>query len=1028
MTNVKNEVLCVGIPGFTYISRGPLQIDKIVYNVTEGNTKYNVYSKLVLTDDQKIASESVTAAQTLYSSHQKSEAYGYFYDYVTDLNNGSFKHTISPVWSDVNTQLSVTISDDDEGSIIDAHEGVQTKSMTAQTASANKNNCFGFIYIGEAWDVDLKITFDLYSYVNVEQQQVSFGTGREGQNTSTDVGSFVYLDSWVTYYNPAVVNKNLQFELQSAQLISHSVPNGDISLTVTNDFNPKDDKSSDPITLSSKLDDKPLSKDLNTYIPSCWKYDQNKQWCRSGDKNFAGSYSLKAAEETTVLRWHNANGSSNSAFMLVSIMDGTKSGRNLASNSCKWYKDRKFTGFFGGFKNNDGTHKDIIYPVYRSSTEYNTTNNGFMIFLTGQVETGANQNLITKSSATLSNDRTGSGWDYLFSSYPFISLQSNGNTPIISTYVKTYWNEIQQYADGKTGGNYWTEQQYPAINPLTFGAYMSKEPSLSRYLQIPYPKNDSSQKNDTLKKAILDEWQNQTQLSLQLKETVTDFKGKHITNTIGSNPDNGKNITTSYNSPNYWYPFVQTTSKEVVKDQAYLDSKLTDYTAKDLYGQPADTDSWTLKFSNSKSQKYSSKWAIQGYAFSKDTLAKSNSLYFNTKPVKLYLGDTERKFSVCVQAAPGRISAIDSVNGSRQFTSSDEGNSIYLKVSQTKYTRDPENERLSFKSTDRKFIPYIYSNASYNSGINAALSNGSIKSININLSGTNASSIKVGKNEIKKDTELDFTSLNPSAKPLQYYCISGGTFIVDLPLPDVKNPSYTYIVKINAFAVGADLAGNNKISIPSFFLKGESLCNGMFLVHTKEQKLSSLTFTYTYTTSMKVYIESICAFALNENWYGTSGSPWPKTETTDTVYTADSNELKKVVMPFMFCAAENIHLYTKSSKKKYLTGAYIPSDLSSYIIVGFYQLSRSSTSVKDIIWATNVDNGKDALMKYISGKTVRNIPTQLVEPTDDFIKKVKNPLQFDRPGSLIDSINKGLIGDKQDEMVSGGLVGNVGLF
>ena len=117
-------------------------------------------------------------------------------------------------------------------------------------------------------------------------------------------------------------------------------------------------------------------------------------------------------------------------------------------------------------------------------------------------------------------------------------------------------------------------------------------------------------------------------------------------------------------------------------------------------------------------------------------------------------------------------------------------------------------------------------------------------------------------------------------------------------------------------------------------------------------------------------------------------------------------------MPFMFCAAENIHLYTASSKKKYLTGAYIPSDLSSYIIVGFYQLSRSSTSVKDIIWATNVDNGKDALMKYISGKTVRNIPTQLVEPTDDFIKKVKNPLWFDRPGNLIDIINKGLTGDK----------------
>lgn len=67
-------------------------------------------------------------------------------------------------------------------------------------------------------------------------------------------------------------------------------------------------------------------------------------------------------------------------------------------------------------------------------------------------------------------------------------------------------------------------------------------------------------------------------------------------------------------------------------------------------------------------------------------------------------------------------------------------------------------------------------------------------------------------------------------------------------------------------------------------------------------------------------------------------------------------------------------------------------------------------------------------MKYISGKTVRNIPTQLVEPTDDFIKEVKNPLWFDRPGSLIDIINKGLTGDKQNEMVSGGLVGNVGLF
>jgi len=36
----KKEVLCVGIPGFTYISKGPVQIDKITYTITEGSTTY----------------------------------------------------------------------------------------------------------------------------------------------------------------------------------------------------------------------------------------------------------------------------------------------------------------------------------------------------------------------------------------------------------------------------------------------------------------------------------------------------------------------------------------------------------------------------------------------------------------------------------------------------------------------------------------------------------------------------------------------------------------------------------------------------------------------------------------------------------------------------------------------------------------------------------------------------------------------------------------------------------------------------
>jgi len=178
---------------------------------------------------------------------------------------------------------------------------------------------------------------------------------------------------------------------------------------------------------------------LSTYIPSNWGYadSQSKAWCRSGPDNYKGSYSLTAAGESTVLGWHTIPNSDGGVFMLASLMCGASSGR--FKNNKRWYDERKFTKYFSGYKNPMGI-TDIIYPVYRNSAESGSSEyNSFMVFLQGKVLTSADDNLKSSNNYTLSDDTTAKGWEYLFSSYPYVTLQFSGK-PVISAYIKTNWH------------------------------------------------------------------------------------------------------------------------------------------------------------------------------------------------------------------------------------------------------------------------------------------------------------------------------------------------------------------------------------------------------------------------------------------------------------------------------------------------------------------------------------------------------------------------------------------------------------
>lgn len=1010
----KKEVLCVGIPGFTYISKGPVQIDKITYTITEGSTTYQMYSKLSLTDEQTVSTTSKLAPSVFYNSPiNKQSDYGYFYDYVRDLGNGSYKHIISPVCiSTKGEKIHVTVSDDEEGTQIKSGEvsikpSSDTTSITAKIAEAKVNNCFGFVYIGDVWDVDLKITFNLYSYITNNDDKVQFGTSNNGQLSNLNTGSYIYIDSWETYYNPAAVNKKVQFELLSNEFVPHIVPNK-ITFAIKSTVSNNQSTTKQLYSNTEQNDQKPLS----TYIPSNWGYadSQSKAWCRSGPDNYKGSYSLTAAGESTVLGWHTIPNSDGGVFMLASLMCGASSGR--FKNNKRWYDERKFTKYFSGYKN-PMSITDIIYPVYRNSAESGSSEyNSFMVFLQGKVLTSADDNLKSSNNYTLSDDTTAKGWEYLFSSYPYVTLQFSG-TPVISAYIKTNWHQSQDdVADGdfRKGAYEWSNAGKSCINPLAFGGYMSRDGDFSRYLQIPIANNDTNQSNKGLKKVVLDEWQNSASIALQLSETLTSFNGYIFTNLLGSQVSGNKNITASSSYPNFWYPVVSndTDQKMKITNQTHKDSSLSSYNETELYTR-SETSTSSITFSDRSTSSYY-KYAIQGYAFAQNDLANSNSFFFANKNIKLYLGPRKRSFKYTIQAAPGSLSAIDAVEKTgRTFGADDK---FYLHTKAAKFTYDQSAGQLEFTSTDRKYIPYIYSNLNYQSGVNAALTNGSIKSININTNGTKEDEFIVGNQTIQKSSLKDSTFAENN-QALSYYCITATDFTVKLPLPE--SPSNTYVIKINAFYVKTDSAGNNQIGVPKYKIKnGVTLCNGMCLVYTTDRTLK-LTFSDTDSVTKTRYIESICAFALHENWWSSAGNEWPL-EKTDTVYTGDEAELTKVVMPFMFCAAENVHICTLSNRKKFVTGVHIPSDKHCYIIAGFYQLALTNT-VQDVIWATNVTNGRESLRNYINDKIIRSIPTKLTEPTDDYIKEPKVVTKFNTVPDFLKDFNLKLA--KEQTEVSG---------
>lgn len=172
----------VGIPGFTYVSKTPLHIDEVSLSVKVGAKSYPVYSKLTRNSN----SEDFTPLTEIPNVFTRT---------------GSNKENIGEEFFDVCEQLK-----EDEENIYKHHisrkqeltESVQNLPdyQSKLTYDAKEQNCFGFVLLHKMFNVDIIITFKLYSYIK-DSDTGDIVCGESGDGTTK-----IYLGDWVTKYNP----------------------------------------------------------------------------------------------------------------------------------------------------------------------------------------------------------------------------------------------------------------------------------------------------------------------------------------------------------------------------------------------------------------------------------------------------------------------------------------------------------------------------------------------------------------------------------------------------------------------------------------------------------------------------------------------------------------------------------------------------------------------------------------------------------------------------------------------------------
>lgn len=968
MSSSLKYISYVAIPGFTYVSKTPLHIDKIVLSAKIGNQDIPIFPYLKYDADKK-------------------EFVGYENSKTPKTNSNPLTFSRCPKKeTDQSTQfVDICTKKTDEGEYVYTHhiskhkkpETVRNEDNVAPgDVNSSEKNCFGFILLDDVWDIDITITFKLYSFIKetqneqTEKSQInSGGIPTDGKTMyKTDNYSTVYLGDWVTIYNPAVKTRTpITFTIKEAEGIfnQYSFIDDEKVTTFTipiagwlnyenNSWNSvKPSQNNNILTFDNNITNN--TGNINDFVNQDWleKYSIN---------NIVNPNEYYGLSQTLGTEMPNANHSTDdsstaSKMEVLAFIDGDggKHGRQdvmakignitSAGNAEQWAKSTSYFSkrlpyrLMGAyFRINEG-HPELFRvagtPTMAKAREDAGKYLPFLVLVSIQVK-GQDSKIPTIKSKFYSSYQNinKDGWEYLYGHLPYIKVETtNQSAKLIYDLDKQSTAGFLTEAAGVTEPG---EVEYP----------IGKESEKCKYF-MPI---DGKDKNIPL-------------LSPHRLYTLIPESCHTNFNRLSTIPENTKN--------------------DKNKDSGLID-KLNDSgtksTSQRAFLEVRENNQISYGVNTSKLQESNGyqPWSYAGslvdidqsdYSFTQCSRTANefkNALVLQNKEITMVIdGDNiqGKRFSeIQVKGAPSVITA---VTQNRGVQTSDYGwkfkQNNQFKLSFGCTTKVDASQMVFNNKSENTVVPYLYFSGF--TGVNARLSSSVVRESNI-----------------IRQNYCDYNSLSWDNRPTRTFvqkyasikCEQNVSITVKLTPPEKwENSSDNYfVIKITGVKFSSDKPGLIDFTVSNGQVVGTTF-NGVTLMYaTQEYFPTSLTIT----PQSNGYISSIGVFRLNstKEFVSEITGKWTPSALTIMDMSVDSNKkdyLEKIIFPSIICAYESFSQFGA------IQGIPVTLSDDDYIKRKYYQFAALPQQ-KEVIDTNDSTNTGDLYQPIIFYKITKESKLQ----------------------------------------------------